>query len=181
MPAEFTGVVLAGGRSLRMGRDKALLPWGCGTLLDRMVGRLRDAGATRVLVSGDRPGYDAVADEVPGRGPVGGLQAVMACVEGPLVVVPVDLPRLRMDRLHVLRDALDSASAASFAGQPLPFALVADAMSRATVAGIMAAHPAGAPVRQLLDALGAAVLPLDGPYDDLAPCNTPADWEALAG
>ena len=37
MSADFTGVVLAGGRSSRMGRDKAALPWGHATLLDRMV------------------------------------------------------------------------------------------------------------------------------------------------
>ena len=35
------GYVVAGGRSVRMGRDKALLPWENGTLLDHAIARLR--------------------------------------------------------------------------------------------------------------------------------------------
>ena len=52
----FTGVVLAGGRSSRMGRDKALLEIDGCTLLDRAVALLHEAGAATVIVSGDRPG-----------------------------------------------------------------------------------------------------------------------------
>ena len=41
----WRAVLLAGGRSSRMGTDKALLPWGNGTLLTHMRGMLIDAGA----------------------------------------------------------------------------------------------------------------------------------------
>lgn len=180
MPTDFTGVVLAGGRSRRMGRDKAALPWGDGTLLDRMIGLLRGAGARRVVVSGDRPGYDAVPDTTPDRGPVGGLLSILSQVDGPLVVVPVDLPHLRLDRIRALRDALDVARAAAFAGHPLPCAVWADARSRAVIADLVSRHPAGVPVMRMLDELGAVALPLDGGVGDLAPCNTPAQWEALS-
>lgn len=180
MAADFTGVVLAGGRSRRMGRDKAALPWGSGTLLDRMIDRLREAGASRVLVSGDRPGYDAIADDLPDRGPVGGLHAVLAQVEGPVVVVPVDLPQLRVDRIRALRDALARGRAAAFAGHPLPCALVADAASRSAVADLAAARASGVPVMRLLDALGATILPFDDTDGDLAPCNTPGQWAAMS-
>ena len=48
----ITGIVLAGGLSTRMGRDKALLPWQGRTLLEHMRGLLMQAGAREVWVSG---------------------------------------------------------------------------------------------------------------------------------
>jgi molybdopterin-guanine dinucleotide biosynthesis protein A len=180
MPAEFTGIVLAGGRSRRMGRDKALLPWGQGTLLDRMIAVLATAGATRVLVSGDRPAYGGIGDVVPDRGPVGGLHAVLRHVEGPVLVVPVDLPRLRPERVEALLAGMGTAGAAMFAGHPLPCALHADDAARAVVDGMSAAGPGGVSVLRVLEALGAIVVPVEVPDDDLRPCNTPAQWSALA-
>ena len=179
MSADFTGIVLAGGRSSRMGRDKAALPWGHAMLLDRMVELLTTAGAARVLVSGDRPGHAGIPDRRPGLGPVGGLDAVLAHAEGRIVVVPVDLPRLRPSRIHALVAALAGARGAALEGHPLPCALWADDASRALVADLVAASPYGLPVMRLLEALGAEVVAVDEPTDDLQPCNTPAQWAAL--
>ncbi|NUM89577.1 MAG: NTP transferase domain-containing protein, partial [Bdellovibrionales bacterium] len=47
----WTGVILAGGRSSRMGRDKALLPWKGGTFLSRAENLLRGLVGD-VIVSG---------------------------------------------------------------------------------------------------------------------------------
>ncbi len=44
------GLVLAGGRSSRMGRPKALLPAGAETFVGRIVRTLRDAGVAQVVV-----------------------------------------------------------------------------------------------------------------------------------
>ena len=71
--SDCLGVVLAGGRSQRMGADKARLVWRGERLLDRAVSMLRGAGCTRVLVSGDYPEYPHVADCYGDRGPLGGL------------------------------------------------------------------------------------------------------------
>ena len=60
------GVVLAGGRSSRMGRDKAMLTWHGDTLLAHMQQCLRLSGVTRVVVSGAYPHCDAV--RCPPRG-----------------------------------------------------------------------------------------------------------------
>ena len=51
----IVGFVVAGGQSRRMGRDKALLPWNGGTLLDHAVTRLRAVCRdVRVLSGADR-------------------------------------------------------------------------------------------------------------------------------
>lgn len=180
MGTDFTGIVLAGGRSTRMGRDKASLPRGDATLLDHMIDVLRRAGASQVRVSGERPGHGGIPDAWPGRGPVGGIASVLPhCGDGPAIVVPVDLPLLAGGTIAALLQALAAHPAAFHAGHPLPAALRIDTRLRDSVARLMAGGGEGPPVRGLLAKLGAVELPAP-PGRDLQPCNTPADWAAIA-
>ena len=57
MPDPLSGVVFAGGRSRRMGRDKAFLTIGGTTLVRRQVALLGAAGCNELLISG-RAGVD---------------------------------------------------------------------------------------------------------------------------
>ena len=74
----FAGAVLTGGRSSRMGRDKATLPVDGVPMAARVADALRRAGAEPVLaVGGDQAALEAlgltwVADRHPGEGPSGG-------------------------------------------------------------------------------------------------------------
>jgi len=76
---EVTGYVLAGGASRRMGRDKALLPFGEERLVDRQVRLLRAlCGSVAIVGPRDRfagTGTQVFEDEIPGQGPMGGIQA----------------------------------------------------------------------------------------------------------
>jgi molybdopterin-guanine dinucleotide biosynthesis protein A len=83
------GVVLCGGRSSRMGRPKAWLPFGGETLLLRTVRTLREVVDPVIVVAA--PGQDVpplppavriVRDEIEDRGPLGGLAAGLAALEG---------------------------------------------------------------------------------------------------
>jgi molybdopterin-guanine dinucleotide biosynthesis protein A len=92
------GVVLAGGESRRMGRDKALVEIGGVPLWERQVGVLRGAGASRVVIT-RRPGQDAVGhddcllDIFPGSGPLAGIHAALEIGGFPLIaVLAVDMP-----------------------------------------------------------------------------------------
>jgi molybdopterin-guanine dinucleotide biosynthesis protein A len=74
---QLSGFVLAGGESRRMGTPKPLLELGGETLLERQIRLLRRV-CPRVAVVGAPPGLPAVgahvfADELPGRGPLGGI------------------------------------------------------------------------------------------------------------
>jgi molybdopterin-guanine dinucleotide biosynthesis protein A len=77
--ARFSGAVLAGGTSTRMGRDKALIDLGDRRLVQVAVDALTAAGATEVfVVGGDMTALEAlgllvVPDEFPGEGPLGGV------------------------------------------------------------------------------------------------------------
>jgi molybdenum cofactor guanylyltransferase len=83
------GVVLAGGRSSRMGTPKAALEWHGSTLLRRTVGILaRATGGPVVVVRAkgqDLPelpkGVDVVDDPQPNKGPVQGIAAGLAALQ----------------------------------------------------------------------------------------------------
>ncbi|MBK9992311.1 MAG: molybdenum cofactor guanylyltransferase [Verrucomicrobia bacterium] len=106
----FTGVVLAGGRSTRMGRDKALLTLEDGrTLLERAVAVLREFDATEILVStgSDKtygmPGTRELADVRADCGPLGGLHACLSVAKEQLcLVLAVDLPAMAPSYLRGL-------------------------------------------------------------------------------
>ena len=94
--AEAEGFVLAGGRSSRMGRDKALLQLGGRSLLDIALDKLRALPLPAPpRVAGARSRADAIADLHPGCGPLSGIEAALAASTRPLnVFLPVDMPLL---------------------------------------------------------------------------------------
>ena len=98
-------VVLAGGRSSRMGRPKADLEWRGSTLLAHVVAVVTDGTGGPVVVvraPGQQlpplpAGVDVVEDDVEGRGPLQGLAAGLTALEARTDVAFVcatDLPFL---------------------------------------------------------------------------------------
>ena len=77
-----TGIILAGGKSSRLGRDKAWEDVGGQRIIDRVIGALRSS-CDEVLIIGDRPERQNElslpkciqyrSDELKGRGSIGGL------------------------------------------------------------------------------------------------------------
>ncbi|WP_158941886.1 molybdenum cofactor guanylyltransferase [Granulicella sp. S190] len=95
-PSEIGGYVLAGGKSSRMGRDKALLELGGKPLVLHAVVKLRRV-CLEVNVLGDNPALDAYAPQVkdlhPGCGPMGGMEAALAHSRYDWnLFLPVDVP-----------------------------------------------------------------------------------------
>jgi molybdenum cofactor guanylyltransferase len=90
---DLAAVVLAGGRSSRMGSPKAALEWEEGTLLSHLVEVVgRGTGGEVVVVRApgqELPAVDArvVADAEEGRGPLMGISAGLAAVEAEVVFV----------------------------------------------------------------------------------------------
>lgn len=98
----LTGLVLAGGRSTRLGQDKVVLPLNGQPLLARTAG-LAARFCARVVVSGRDPAdlgpglgqrLDWLPDDAPGHGPMGGILTGLAHLGGPLLVLACDLPLL---------------------------------------------------------------------------------------
>lgn len=171
------GLILAGGQSTRMGRDKAALRVGEGTLLAHMQGLLLRAGAVQVWVSGNYPDFNGIPDRTPGLGPLGGLSSALDVLpDGPLWVVPVDMPALTPTLLHQLRDA-PPAESVIFAEYPLPMRLNVNAACRILLRRMIDDVNGPRSVRALQRRLGVVEIPVPATgLSGLANCNTPQQW-----
>ncbi|MEU3016913.1 molybdenum cofactor guanylyltransferase [Nocardiopsis sp. NPDC007018] len=116
MTDNLDAVVLAGGAATRMGgADKPGLTVGARTLLEHVVGAVRDhAPHARVTVVGpprERPRARYVREDPPGAGPVPALRAGLPAVRAPRVaLLAADLPYLAAHHLGALCDALASGA-----------------------------------------------------------------------
>ena len=110
------GYVLAGGKSRRMGEDKALLPFGGRPLGAWVAERVRQV-CGRVAVVGDPAkyagwGFPVVRDIFAEAGPLGGIHAALSCSEADLnLVVGCDMPYASMKFLEHLLQIAGEASA----------------------------------------------------------------------
>jgi molybdopterin-guanine dinucleotide biosynthesis protein A len=105
----FSAALLAGGRSRRMGRDKAFIEIGGVPLWQRQLQILQKLAPAEIFISGPaRPewissGATIVSDSTDDVGPIGGLIAVLQCCRtSHVVVLAVDLPQMTSDYLRDL-------------------------------------------------------------------------------
>lgn len=181
-PHACVGIVLAGGRSARMGRDKALLPWRGRPLIDHQIATLHAAGVDRVRVSGDRPEHDGIADSVPDAGPLGGLTGIAAqLADADLLLLPVDMPRMNAALLQRLRTEARDAACLRFAGHVLPMRLRLDDPTRAMLDALMAeCEDRARSLRALQLRVGTVELAVPAPdAGRFVDCNTPEQWQEL--
>ena len=178
------GFVLAGGRSSRMGRDKALLRhWGV-PLVVRAAAALSQVVAS-VTILGDPGvyghfGWPALADETPQLGPIGGLITALEHTDAEWnLVVACDMPELSPALFReLIRKTVRSRKrciAPLVEGEMEPLCAV---YRRTALADVQLAVQAGhLKMRDLLAQLGAA------PVTGLDPAgfrnvNTPDDWSS---
>lgn len=180
------GVVLAGGRSQRMGADKARLRWHGQTLLDHALEQLRGAGCTRVLVSGSYQQYLHVPDRYPDCGPLGGLASIAEAVpESRWLVVAIDQPLVDAAMLRPLltglQVGLESARGiCRYGEEPLPMALTVQPATRQWLRTAVRSVTGHRSLKALHDALRVYTLPADASVRArLRGANTPAEWHAL--
>lgn len=128
------GFVLVGGRSSRMGRDKALLPFQAGTLVEHVARQVRAAAGSVCLVGPQERyaglPYPIIPDRFPGCGPVAGIHAALASGRADWnLVTACDMPRLTPELLaalfvHAERAARHGAIPVSAAGRCEPLCAV---------------------------------------------------------
>jgi molybdenum cofactor guanylyltransferase len=169
------GLLLTGGASRRMGRDKALLVMGGRSLADRGAQLLGEVAEPVVEVG---PGYSrlpAVREHPPGAGPLAALCAGAAELrrlghDGPVLLLAVDMPFVTTALLRLLAGRPGPATAVPRDGegraQPLCARYGAGAV---TVAEQLLARGERS-LRALLEAVSGEVGWME-----------PAEWEPVAG
>ena len=113
---DFSAVILAGGRSSRMGRDKAWLEVGGRPLLARQIELVRAAGAQEVFISG-RVGVDysafgcpVLVDAFADAGPLAGLERGLHAFRAScLFALAVDMPGMNVGGVLRLAAGCDQA------------------------------------------------------------------------
>lgn len=137
---DVAAVILAGGRSTRMGRDKAFIDVGGQTLLDRTVAvALEVAAEAIVALSPSQPDLQAaprvfvVRDAVTHAGPLAALGPVLAQVRAPKVLLlATDHPALEAAVLRRFVALLTpDVEAAARPGEPFLAAYRTEALARA--------------------------------------------------
>jgi len=111
-----TGIVLCGGRSSRMGRPKAWLPWFGTSMIEHVVDRLLPVVDEVVVVASEELSLPPLAarivrDRTPGLGPLAGIRFGLEAARGEFAfVTSVDAPYLTKDHVLALFE-LHSAAA----------------------------------------------------------------------
>ena len=99
------GIVLAGGESTRMGRDKAEVLLASGTMAEIVAKSMTEVFDTTVVVGRKRclAGLETIPDiHDAHQGPLSGLLTALTAFETSVVLVAVDQPLVRIDTLRRL-------------------------------------------------------------------------------
>ncbi len=181
------GVVLAGGLSSRMGKDKALLTRQDQNMLSFSEHLLRQAGIEQVVISGKQHG---IADEIEQLGPMGGIYTIINKYQpSALLILPVDLPLMDSKTLQQLKLVGELSKQPSYyQGNYLPLYLPVNALvqqffqqqfstlSRTTDGAGSIKHAKGPSIKALLTQLPCQQLALKN-TSCLFNSNTPEQWQ----
>jgi molybdenum cofactor guanylyltransferase len=106
---ELTITILAGGKSSRMGHNKALLRIGEHTIIERVIRASTSVSPSEILVVTNTPqdsehlGHRMVADTITGQGAIGGIvSALHHSQTDAVLVLACDLPFVRSELLEML-------------------------------------------------------------------------------
>ena len=143
---KLSAVILAGGESKRMGRDKAWIEKNGVPLIVRAVATVRRAGVEDIFISG-RPGVDysvlgrpVLYDRQAGLGPLGGIERALLETRSPLLLVlAVDLARMTPECLKSLAGRCDDLTGAvpELNGQLEPLAAIYPRRCHAIAASLL--------------------------------------------
>lgn len=170
----FAILLLAGGRSSRMGRDKAELLWQGVPLLHWQAERF--APLAEVVISGPQGIPDDWHDH---RGPLAGILAASTARPdvNTWIVIPVDMPFLSAATVQRLMDASEGSEAAlSFADYPLPMSLTMTPATQKTLKAALADPEGPRALRWLHRQLNGQWLQPAPPVTEMMNANTPEEW-----
>ncbi|MDH4065576.1 MAG: molybdenum cofactor guanylyltransferase [Acidobacteriota bacterium] len=186
-----SAIVLCGGVSTRMGRDKASLPFGDETLLDRVIRIVQDQFDDVVIAAGDSQevpaGVEVVRDTVPGLGPLPALLRALSRVRNERAfVVACDTPLLQPTLVSTLvRFSLGWEACVPVVDgvRMTTCAVYGTAAATRVAGGLMAVESAG--LRTLAARLETRFVHADELRDadpnllSFVPCNTPNEYRRV--
>ncbi|PWJ44332.1 molybdenum cofactor guanylyltransferase [Sediminitomix flava] len=181
------GVILAGGKSSRMGQDKGLLELGGKSFVELISEKLDEIGADEIVISTSHLAYtkfsfSLVPDLISDIGPIGGLYAVMKSKQADYYFfISCDSPMISVSILEKLLEQTKengSATVCKIGDQLYPlvgcyhrsvFELIEKQIENKRYS-----------LMKMLDVIRAKTLDLDANTSStLLNCNTPEDYKRL--
>jgi len=111
----ITGIILAGGKSSRMGSDKGLILFNGKPMVSYSIELMKEF-CDRIIISTSNPeyaqfGYELIPDIYPDKGPLGGLYTCLKESNSEInLCLPCDVPLMFRGILQKLTDESDSQS-----------------------------------------------------------------------
>jgi molybdopterin-guanine dinucleotide biosynthesis protein A len=126
---DAAAIILAGGRSRRMGVDKSMLPIGGRPMIEHICQQLRGTFATVLISANDKEkfaflGLDVIPDAVPDQGPLMAVASALKASDRELnLIVSCDVPEIRLAvvrRMLAEADGADAVIPVTNDGKPQP-------------------------------------------------------------
>jgi len=181
--SDIAALLLAGGKSSRMGEDKAQLRIHGTTLLERTRRVLETVGCNPIIVCAEK--FGGIADEYPEQGPLGGIHAglkqlitLKSQTVQQVLVVPVDMPKLNVPTLKRLIVSSQSNRAACYQVSALPCVLPCSSLTIDYLQARLTTSDSDLSIRSLLRYLNRVELTAEQP-SLLMNTNTPAQWQSV--
>ena len=185
---QYSLLLLAGGKSARMGTGKAELMYEGKSFLDHMLDKARALGLEKFYISGylsSRQEVSTVWDHYAGRGPLGGLHACMKAIDTPYcLVLPVDAPKLPVEILEALlhhheQQHSEKVLIWEHGIRQEPLIAVYPTGMADTIEAMIRDH--AAPVFRAIDAWGFDSFRMELPEEQILNVNTPELYKKLLG
>jgi molybdopterin-guanine dinucleotide biosynthesis protein A len=170
------GLVLSGGKSSRMGKNKSAMTVGKETMLEHSINMLNCLNLDNVVVSG--ADFD-IPDVFPNKGPVGGIYSAiqhLSLSTGDIIlVIPNDMPFLCPDLLQrLMQQSLLHQCTFMYKNHPMPLSLF---ISEGILNRLqLLENSAGMSIRYLIQADKVEELGVESP-DVFSNVNTPQELE----
>ena len=185
---QYSLLLLAGGKSARMGTSKAELQFEGKTFLQHMLEKARAVGLEKFYISGYASTRDDVLtvwDHYSNRGPLGGLHACMKAIDTPYcLVLPVDAPKLPVEILENLLQQHEQRSNQKVliwehGVRQEPLIAVYPVTMADTIESMIRDH--SAPVFRAIDTWGFESFRMEMAQEQVININTPELYKKLLG
>ena len=183
MNTPIAGVILAGGKSSRMGGNKALMSYHGERLIDYIANTLKDAQVP-VFVSGIITPYICIPDLISDIGPLGGI---ISSVDYLLtrsirlaIFVPVDMPCIKAPLLSRLINSWNMQDAIHYHNHPLPLLLHFSPRVIRILGDLKENHIRDRSIKGFVKQLHSYACSVDDAEKiELTNVNTPEEWQKI--
>ena len=181
----FSAIILAGGKSSRMGQKKSTLPFNGKSFIDIIIQKLEEIGFEDIIISGydyNKERYTYVEDKYQDKGPLAGIHAGLEkAVNQSVLVITEDAPLIPEDYISSLmkkhREGKRPITVAECGGRLQPLLGIYDKNLIPLCDSILQGDKA-APMF-LIERAGCEMVSFQGDELLIRGCNTPEEYERL--